>query len=1105
MKEIRQWLAALKLEKYTGAFERAEIDAETLPELIEDDLREIGLPVGPRRKVLSALRQLNEAKNLSEVTASAGKGGEIAEGSRAVVYAERRQLTILFCDLVGSTALSANLDPEDMRDVIRGYQDTCAGVITRFDGFVAKFMGDGVLAYFGWPKAHEDEAERAVRAGLALIEAVKLLKAPGGQQLEARVGVATGLVVVGDLIGEGASQEQSVVGDAPNLAARLQTLAKPNQLIIAHQTVKLIGNSFVAETIGLQKIKGFDEAVEAFLVIGERIVESRFEAKKGKLLSLVGRDQELALLRERWKRASCGEGQGVLLVGEAGIGKSRIIRAFVDELKAGSCTRIHYQCSPNHRDSALWPVIQQLTYVIDLAPPFAQYNKLERLRSLFAQVVDESTVAVLADLLGVECKTPCENQELTPEEKRTKTLDALVAQLIALAAEQPVLVVVEDAHWIDPTTLQLLELCLDQIYSSRALLLLTSRPDDQPELAAHPHLSRLTLNRLGRAGVKKIISQLGGDQIASESIELIISRTDGVPLFVEELTRTVLDSKDTRVPSSLHDSLMSRLDRTPEVKEIAQLAACIGREFNAALLKSISGRNADSVDEALIRLTDTQIIFKRGGNSLGKYIFKHALVRDAAYESLLKQSAKQIHRRIACTLVSESPVTTNVAHDLISNHFLAADCKREALPHLIAASQSASKGYAYPEALSWLNKALPILVEFDDDQDLKKSKLELYSTLTPILMATKGYAHPDTVAAAELAIRYCKDLNDIERLLPMLFARLSAYTAAGDVLSAVSFADQIRKIGEARQKQIALVVGHRSTGFCQLWQGQILNAAESFKAALDFAKDLPAEDYDGSFGQHPATTALLLLGFTRHLQGGIETSDRLVSEAAHRATTLKHPLTSAYISLFQCLIFADRRDLKGLKGVAAAFRTLCSVHNVKQWHYLGEFYLTFADYYEDPADGKIDLMGELLEEHRALGFGLNYPFFLSLLIDACIDANFLSRANECLDEAHACVRRSGEYWIKPELERLRANVIIKESSTDTANLEKALWRAIENSGKQGNRLTQLRAACDFARVMACAGRKKDGAQLLGSVFSEFKEGFRTPLLLHAGAQLRELQ
>ncbi|MGE3744026.1 MAG: adenylate/guanylate cyclase domain-containing protein, partial [Geminicoccaceae bacterium] len=581
--------------------------------------------------------------------------------------AERRHLTVLFSDLVGSTALSADLDPEDMRDLIRAYQDACAGVITRFEGYIAKFMGDGVLAYFGFPQAHEDDAELAVGAGLSIIESVGRLATPTGDKLAARIGIATGIVVVGDLIGMDSAQERAVVGDAPNLAARLQSIGGPGQVIVSDATRRLLGSRFEISDFGAHDLKGLPGAVPTFLIEGERAVETRFEARTTEITKMVGRDQELALLLERWSLVKSGDGQAVLLVGEAGIGKSRIVRAFLDAVAEEDCTRIQYQCSPYQTDSALAPVIRQLRRAANLKAKDTKADQLAKLEKLLERSAASRTeVALISELFGLGGIEHYGLTGLPPGVRRDRTLEALTRQLLGLAADRPVVMVLEDAHWADPTTLELMELSLDAVGHTPVLVLMTSRPDNQPGIAAHPHMTRLTLNRLGRTSAEGIILHMGGEALPQETRDAIIARTDGVPLFVEELTKAILETGRTSIPSSLHDTLMARLDRIPQVKAVAQIAACIGREFDQDVLSKVCDLDEEQLHSALNQLTATELIFRRGPAANRQYMFKHALVRDAAYESLLRAQRQSWHLRIAEALCASS---ADALPEVVAHHF----------------------------------------------------------------------------------------------------------------------------------------------------------------------------------------------------------------------------------------------------------------------------------------------------------------------------------------------------------------------------------------------------------------------------------------------------
>ena len=654
MGDVGQWLERLDLGQYADVFRENDIDLDLVSELTEDDLRELGLSLGHRRKLLKAIAGLSDG---SDAAPSAAAEGQAA--TRLDRYprsdAERRQLTVMFCDLVGSTAMSEALDPEDLRAVIGAYQDACAGVIARYEGFIARYMGDGLLVYFGYPVAHEDDAERAVRVGLDVLAAVPELKVQTGLDLQIRIGVATGLVVAGDIIGEGASEERAVLGETPNLAARLQSLAEPNTIVISAETRQLTTEVFTYEDLGGHDLKGFSEPVQAWRVSGEQRTESRFEAVRGgRLTPLVGRDNELALLLDRWASAKHGEGQVVLLSGEAGIGKSRITQALRDGVADEEHVRVRYQCSPFHTNSSLYPVINQLQFAAGIDAADSGEQKLGKLETVLGQASDDpgSVASIFASLLSIPAEDRYGPLELSPEQLKQKTLTALVEQLAAHAVGAPVLLIVEDAHWMDPTTLELMNLALQRIAELRVLGVMTFRPEFTPPWAGHAHVTSLSLNRLARNQGMEIVRDLtGGKDLPDEVMEQILQKTDGVPLFVEELTKTVLESgllsesegeykvegalPPIAVPSTLQDSLMARLDRMAPVRDVAQIAAAIGREFSLDLLAAVAERGEDDIAAALDQLVASELVFRRGMPPHQTFSFKHALVQDAAYASLL--------------------------------------------------------------------------------------------------------------------------------------------------------------------------------------------------------------------------------------------------------------------------------------------------------------------------------------------------------------------------------------------------------------------------------------------------------------------------------------
>ncbi len=656
--DIDSWLRGVGLAQYVEVFRANDIDGRLLGRLTSDDLKEIGVAsLGHRKQLLEAVAALG---------AGAGAPAPTPGAAIPTPAAERRQLTVMFVDLVGSTALSGRLDPEEMRDVLRAYQNTVAGEISRLEGFTAKLMGDGVLAYFAWPRTHEDEAERAVRAGLAVVAAVGRLPIAAGEPLAARVGIATGLVVVGDLVGEGAAQEQAVVGDTPNLAARLQGVAEPGTVVIAEATRRLFGDLFVLRALGAQTFKGVQEPAPAFVVLGERALESRFAARQaGGMTPIVGRDQELALLIERWRQAKSGEGQMVLLTGEAGIGKSRITEALVETVAGEPHFLLRYQCSPYHAELDALPG--------DPAAPMPRASPRttassagwtgSRRCSPGPPSISARSAPLVAALAGLDGTGRYGALTLSPQQRRSRTLAVLIEQLTGLASRRPVLWVIEDAHWIDPTTLELIELALDGLQSARMLVMITARPIFVASFGSHPVVTRLAMNRLTRAAIQAIVAHITrGKSLPGPLLDEIAARTDGVPLFVEEMTKAIIELGGLResadafhldrplsalaIPTTLHDSLMARLDRLQPVKEVAQTAAVIGRSFDHRTIAALAALPEAELADAMHRLVEAELIFRRGTPPDATYLFKHALVRDAAYESLLKARRIAMHARL---------------------------------------------------------------------------------------------------------------------------------------------------------------------------------------------------------------------------------------------------------------------------------------------------------------------------------------------------------------------------------------------------------------------------------------------------------------------------
>ena len=764
MQSIAHWLHALGFEQYAQRFAENEIDVSVLPHLTDEDLKDIGIPLGHRRKILAAI------SGPASAAQAAFEPSAAFMPSKTTDAAERRQLTVMFVDLVGSTALSGRLDPEELRDIIGAYHRRCAEVITSSGGFVAKYLGDGVLAYFGYPKAHEEDAEQAVRTGLALIEAVTRLNAGRSTSLQVRVGIATGLVVVGDLLGEGAAREQAVIGETPNLAARLQGLAEPNTVVIADNTRRLLGGLFDYRDLGPLAIAGMDHPVQVWRVLGASSLGSRFEALRAASTPLIGREEEIALLMRRWQQAKAGDGSVVLIVGEPGIGKSRIAQTILEQLANEPHTRLRFFCSPHHRHSALYPSIAQLQQAAgfrreDLAE--TRLNKLVEVLALADHDLREA-VPLLADLLSIPTGDRYRPLNLSPQKRKEKTLQVQLAQIEGLAAQQPLLMLWEDIHWSDPTTLESLDLLIDRAATLRALIILTFRSEFTPPWVGRPHVTLLSLNRLPRRHRAEMIAHLTGGKILPRGVaDQIIDRTDGVPLFIEELTKSVVESgwvtvggEHLAIPTTLQASLLARLDRLAPTREVAQIAAALGRQFSHELISAVADMPSARLENALEQLVQAELVFRRGTPPDATYTFKHALVQDAAYSTLLRNRRQQLHGRIAATLERQFPEIAATQPELVAQHCTSAGVVEKSVEYWDKAGRMAVQRSTMAEAAAHFGKALELLGSLPKSPEQRSNERSLQLALAGALTAAKGWASPEAGEAYARARELCRDAPD---------------------------------------------------------------------------------------------------------------------------------------------------------------------------------------------------------------------------------------------------------------------------------------------------------------------------------------------------------
>jgi class 3 adenylate cyclase/predicted ATPase len=1104
--DVIAWLSRLGLEQYGQAFRENHVDAEVLPELTADDLIDLGVTsIGHRRKMLSAIALLRDKR---------------PPGSNESSSAERRQLTVMFCDLVGSTALSTRFDPEDMREIITAYHRTVAEIVAAADGFVSRYMGDGVLVYFGFPQAHEDDAERAVRAGLGVVEAVRRLDVKS-VKLQTRVGIATGLVVVGDLIGEGAAQEQSVVGETPNLAARLQALAEPETVAISAGTRRLLGDLFEFRDLGAVAMKGMPAPVPVWQVLRPSIVASRFEALRGsELTRLVGRDEEIDLLMRRWARAKAGDGQVVLISGEAGIGKSRIVAALNECLEGEPVIRLRHFCSPYHQNSALFPVVDRLGRAAGFALDDPPAIKLEKLEALLTQAPPpDEDIALLADLLSLPASERHPLPSFSPQRKKERTLEALLQQLDGLARLQPVMMVFEDAHWIDPTSRELLDLTIERLRSLPVLLIVTFRPEFQPPWTGQPQVTTLTLNRLDRRDRTALVEQIaGGKALPEEVINQIADRTDGVPLFVEELTKSVLESGLLReeagryvldgalpplaIPTSLHDSLMARLDRLPSVRQVAQIGAAIGREFSYALLHAVSNLSESELEAVLARLVASGLVFQRAEPPEAIYSFKHALVQGAAHGSLLRSARQQLHARIADALETHFPELMDSQPELLAQHYAEAGLIEKSVEYWGKAGRRSAARSAMAEAAAQFHKALDQLALLPETPERQRHELEFWSALGAALRFAKGQATPEMGNAFARARSLWERLGSPSQFLHIPYGQSLHHTVLGEIGLAQRLDEDLLRLSRERGDSAGVVLGHDCSGRDMLIAGSFASARAHLEAVLALYDPIAHASLVHQTGSYPQVIsqgylaiALFCLGFPDE---AVARSNAVIAEAQR----LAHPPTLIVSLATDARLLSLTNDYAALDQRALQLIAVATEQGFPQYRVLGTIYSGWAQVNTGDVPAGLYLLRSGSNAYRATGAQTRICYHAALLARACEIAGQVDEALVHVDNALQLAEAVGERWFTAELYRHKGELMLRPG--DSAAAERFYRTASGIAEKQEAKLWELRAAVGLARLYRAEGRRTEAHDVLAPVYAWFAEGFDTSDLKRAKALLDEL-
>ena len=1112
---LGEWLRAHDLAQLEQVFVENQVDLKTLEILTDTDLKELGVAFGPRKRILSAIAELKRGD-------SPPPPAKIASPVASASMGERRQLTVMFCDLVGSTALAGLLDPEELREVMQAYRKVCGEVVAEYDGYVAQYLGDGLMIYFGWPTAHEDAAERGVRCALEIVGAVKEIRAV--RPLAVRIGLTTGTVVVGESSGKDDVEAKLAVGEAPNLAARLLALAGPDEVVIGPATRHLAGDIFELSDRGIQQLKGIAEPVQVWRVDALRRIEGRFDAARaGKQLTmLVGREEELLLLIRRWEQSRKGEGQVVSIGGEAGIGKSRLCHVLRERLGDAPIV-LRYQCSPRYINSALYPIIEQWEFAARFAREDTPEQKLDKLEALMAG--DATRIAEAAPLLAALLSLPTGRYpplKLSPQRQKEKTLEALIGQVEALARRGPLLILFEDVHWVDPTSQELLDALVPRLQGRPVLLVATHRPEYAPPWAGQPNVTSLTLRRLERSKVTQLVDEMtGGRVLPPEVLEEILSHTDGVPLFVEELTKSVLESGLLReagnhytlesplpalaIPTSLRDSLAARLDRLAPVREIAQIGACIGREFSYELLSRVAGLERGQLEAALDRLVDAGLITRRGTAPDVLYTFKHALVQDAAYDLLLKTRRHQLHAAIARAL--ETGCAEEVAHqpELLAHHYTQAGSLAAAIPLWRKAGTLAIGRVAMQEAVAHLRRALGLIEQIPPSAERDALELSIREQLNAAWAGVRGWAAAEIGLNTGAILRLARSQNNAQSLLLGLWWMWTTIITQGRIADSLPWAERLLAEGAETQDVDLEIFGPAAAMVSRFFLGQLDAAREHADRVLALYDPQRAERWIQLTGHDLRTFVGVYSCQWIWMQGYPEQASRVRDEARAHARGIGHAFNLTWAVTFGAYVFAYRHEPDRMLERLDEADRLAREHGLAFIAQVSVPQATgLARLHAGRPQDAVGLLRRGIESWTNVGGGVRLPYLKSALAQALALQGDLPAAEQLIGECVELIERPGvqeRIWL-PEVLRLKGWILQRMGRVDEA--EKQLRAAVDCARQQGTKSWELRAAATLASCLAQRGQRAEARDVLEPVHRWFTEGADTRDLSEAAGLLREL-
>jgi class 3 adenylate cyclase/predicted ATPase len=1055
-------------------------------------------------------------ERLPTATRAPGAPTPIPGPKTATPSGERRQLTVLFCDLVGSTSLSQQLDAEEWRDLIAHYQQAAAGAVARFGGHVAKNLGDGLLIYFGWPAAREDDPERAVRAGLAIVDAMAPLNAtlaanaqptpltpssgPSGPHIEGlavRIGLHTGPVVIAD--------GGEVFGETANVAARVQGAAEPDTVLMTAATQRLVAGTFVVEEREPQMLKGVREPMTLYRVVQPSGVRSRLGVAAGRLTRFVGREVELATLVDRWERVQDGDGQTVVVLGEAGVGKSRLFYQLHEHLMTVPHTWLECGATPYTEGTPFHPVIALVAQGLAFTPEDTAADKLAKLEAGLRALASAESVALIADFLGLPAPT---RLQFSPELQRRKTIALLVQWNLALSEVQPLILVVEDLHWCDVSTLELLGHLIAQSPTARVLLLATARPEFTPPWPARSNLTTIQLARLTKRHARDMIASLAGTELPAATLDALVTRADGVPLYVEELTKAMAEPGAARgveaIPASLADSLMGRLDRLSTAKEVAQRAAVLGREFGYRLLAEMAGMDETALRQGLGRLVEAEILFGRGEPPAATYTFKHALIQETAYQSLLKRTRQQLHGRVAEVLEERFPERVAAEPEAVARHYEQAGLIAQAVVHYQRAGERATQRSAYEEAIGHLRRALELVGTLPQTRERQLRELGLQVAIGVPLFAARGSSHPENEQAYARARELTSQIGESAELPRVLTGMADAYLVKGDLATSAEVATQALAAAERTGNAFDLLSAHHVVGMPLFHQGHFARALPHLEHSIRL--------YDPSAHGSLAYAAGLDRGVAAHgyaawCHGCLGHPDRALAfseEAVALAKRVEHPVSLADALLFAGNVHFERGELDRARQRAGELAGLAEQLGFPLYLGVGRFYRGFARVGLGEGEAGIAEMRQAMGELAAIGSGFGAPLFLCMLAEGLRTVARHDDALSTLALGVAQAEQQGEHWYDTELHRLRAEILLDMDGDAVAEAEALFGQSLEIARRQEARTFELRAATSLARLWQRQGKRDAARDLLAPVYAWFTEGFETRDLKEAKALLAGL-